>query len=310
MAATSTDILLRMCLDDRCCFEALDLINETSQSSANMTTRYIDKLEYDMRAEDTAWTVFAILCIASGFVLNALTIIVFVKGKRVPKWIKLLLINLAVADMCYSVVLPIKIMDYRLDRSLITTIMPCRIINYLYYVVLTVGPFCNLAVSLERLVIVYLPLKPLSAKAKSIIAVGVWVLALTSELGILVNTEMVHITDGDVYCSAVRSAYQQDECTLNTYVFMKILNILPIVLTISCYVLLAVKVSRRQQIGETRNPSSRQVRYNACMHTVLSLQVNDHNQYSVCGKQKNSAKIKKSYNDLNESFPKYKIGGL
>ena len=197
-----------------------------------------------------------------GVLLNTLLICVVKLGSNTSKEVHIQLINLAIADMlfgattCAMAIVGQNLTPYSLYPQ---NEQFCTFVVFTYSSLMWSSSLWRLAISIERFAIIYFPLKArfYTFKKKLAVTITVWTCCLS--LGIygatkstMFETEYFGFWEGPVklmQCS-------EDSVLPGTIIYTAILSLLPFLVIIIMYALIALKLCRRTNIGDTERTNS------------------------------------------------------
>lgn len=189
--------------------------------------------------------IYSICAGTCGVILNTLTIAVFVTGSKVGKGIKIQLISIATADILSGIFYIISLWD---PASHIREIYGCRTVMFIGYGSMYASLCCKAGVSVERLFVIFFPLKARSyTKRRKVIAiVTVWLLGLASEFDIFIDDGQTASKGKSCYIREYPSWIDND-----VYVWLRVSRyFIPFSIIVTSYTLIGVKIWRKTIIGE------------------------------------------------------------
>lgn len=201
-------MVTQLCIIDIECYDVIDNLfnlakNETESSTGNLTIGR-GFVEYDLYTEDILFTAFCLASMGSGIILNLLTVFVLVLGKKNSSETRVQLVNLAIADCLISVVEPL---IYYYMRFYISVNLPqCKFAGFAQYCTLTLSMLCSAAISIDRFMAVYFPLKVQRYKTRHKIctAVALWLISVAVDFGTVYNCNLWEIQDSEMcFCTPV-----------------------------------------------------------------------------------------------------------
>lgn len=232
------------------------MINQSENYSYYYYSEIVTGADLSMSL-DALYNAFIIFLAILGIFFNACTIAIITKGTKFGKGIQIQLINLAVADiLCSLVALVTKISDSIEGVPISLILQFCEVLHLLIPLVFQASLLSNTAISLERLVAVYFPLRMREYRQRHVIitTITIWLLAAMT----------------NIYWLLQRSAYDdlhpavESKCTLRYHVMpteiqealYMIINCLPVTIIVASYTLIGIKLMRRKVIGEQHKSSS------------------------------------------------------
>lgn len=192
-----------------------------------------------------------------GASLNIATITIIARGRNFGRGMKLQLMNLAVADLMSSLILPgssvvkgISSLSSVIDYGIL-----CRMQSYLVSVIFFSSLLFNTIISLERFVAVYFPLKMLNYRrvyATGLIVIA-WLCSLALNSSVLLDFDpevySPELADNEVVCMAVNTLLVGKQHTVWLATFA-IRCLVPSITILVAYRAICVKLVRRKQVGE------------------------------------------------------------
>lgn len=215
--------------------------------------------------DDYALGISFLLIAVLGITLNALTMFVVGFGKYTSPEIKIQLINLAMADFLSALFLPAYSAAFLLYISFPSSLALCKIVRIIGWGAFYTSPLWNVTISLERLVVVYFPLKAVryTPRHKLIIAGMVWFCGFSTEIESLLYSELTTRTmEYNVTVCSVNSPLSNS----NVEAYETLLTIkytLPAIIMVVAYFLIGIKLNRWKAVGE-RSLSTRKAEARAC----------------------------------------------
>ena len=189
-----------------------------------------------------------------GLFLNTLTITILLKGKKFGKGIRIQLVNLAVADTLSSLVVFIFAIFEGLlavpNINVYVILDVCGILHYFLNFQFQASLMSNTAISLERFVAVYFPLKIREYRRRHVIAVtiAIWILTFVVDMPWIFEIELHadpsfnknHFCTSELFLEPV----ELDLIIYSTCYFF------PLTIIVTSYTLICIKLKRRRQIGD------------------------------------------------------------
>lgn len=255
MVINTIGMMAQLCFVEQECFASLDEFYFTSEAKAlnSSTNSTVNKalVEHDFLGEDLTFGVFCVLAMLAGVVLNVLTMVVLKTGTRNSKEVRTQLMNLAVADCLFAIVGPLTFFHIRFEIPITSNLIGCKIIGFLGFLAVTISPLCNVAISIDRVVAVYFPMKIRNYRYchKVITAVCVWVISIIVDMGPLFNATTIEL-NGQVWCFASPVRYYKPFTYAEFYVASGAKYGVPALIIIVMYSLIAFKLLRRKTVGE------------------------------------------------------------
>ena len=194
---------------------------------------------------ETAYVASTLSVATLGLFFNVCAITIITKGKRFGKSIKTQLINLTVADMLCSVVSIVSKVFTGLKG--LSAVQFWIALEFLVSFVFLASLLSNTAISLERFVAVYFPLKMREYRRKhvTIVVVTIWTLsAVTNALWFLKG-------EGTPEFKCYYYQYDAPPTGIRLVLY-GVIVCCPVIIMITCYTLICIKLKRRKVIGERR----------------------------------------------------------
>ena len=183
-----------------------------------------------------AFRIFCIITAVLGVILNTMAAVVWIAGKHSGTELRPELTCLAVIDLLSAVslslfdflILPSRRATYKND-------LVCRLLGYFGHAIFYTTTLLNAVISLERLVVVYFPLRALNytKPKKAAVICSAFVLGMLHEAQFLADTDRtcLFLTLGDGWIANLKLAVSA-------------------IIIVTSYTLIAVKIICRKKIGE------------------------------------------------------------
>ena len=188
-----------------------------------------------------------------GLVLNTFTLVVIALGTKFGRGMKLQLGNLAIADLLCSLLTPgsavvggIVILPYP-DSTIL-----CKMQQYITSVAFCTSLLCGAAISLERLVAVYFPLKMKEYRPRHAIVVllSAWICTFALNVDSLIDNEVVTNPQRNNTMKCVSGRYLLMQDVGGSLLYLSTTRFLiPVVTILAAYGLIAIKLLTRKRIG-------------------------------------------------------------
>lgn len=261
MVINTIGMVAQLCFVEEECFETLDMyyfnaeaiaLNSTDNSTINKAL-----VEHSFMFEDTGFATMVGLAVILGLLLNVMTIVILVTGRRNSKGIRVQLINLAIADCLWSAVGPMMFYHIRFEIPLPPNLFVCKTAGALAFLVVTASPLCNVAISIDRFVVVHFPMKVVNYRNhhKIMIAISVWVISLVVDMGAFFNAHLQEL-HGTVWCFCSPIRYNKPFSVEVFYLVSAVKYGVPAMIIVLMYSLIAVRLLRQESVG-VRNDSTR-----------------------------------------------------
>ncbi|XP_058259003.1 uracil nucleotide/cysteinyl leukotriene receptor [Hemibagrus wyckioides] len=144
-------------------------------------------------AENIFFATFYVIVFIISVPCNMLALWVFFHNKKSSSS-KVFLLNLAIADMCYVLVLPIRVIYHMLNSDWPLGEASCRLVGFLFFINLYCSMYLITCIGLDRLLAVILPMKCQSlrrSKNAKVVCIILWALVTCSMVPVLFTSETV-----------------------------------------------------------------------------------------------------------------------
>ncbi|KAH8407972.1 hypothetical protein KR222_005860 [Zaprionus bogoriensis] len=220
-----------------------------------------DPLYRHSLAMSVVYCVAYILVFLVGLIGNSFVIAVVLRAPRMRTVTNYFIVNLAIADILVIVFcLPATLIGNLFVPWMLGWLM-CKFVPYIQGVSVAASVYSLIAVSLDRFIAIWWPLKQMTKRRARIMIIGIWVIALVTTIPWLLFFDLVPAEE--VFSSALVSTYSQPQYLCqevwppgtdgNLYFLLANLvacYLLPMSLITLCYVLIWIKVSTRSIPGE------------------------------------------------------------
>lgn len=205
-----------------------------------------------------------------GLLLNILTLIIILKGRRFGKGIKLQLVNLAIADLILSLTVPgSSVVGEYITLPYPNSTVLCRSQVYLTLVSGYGSLLSSTAISLEKFVAVCFPLKMVMYQRRHIVTIIIliWVFAVSSQLHVLVYSDVYprNANNGALMCK-VFGDRQFEWYHFISSIYTPIIFLLPAATICVMYALVGTKLLLRKRIGSKHLSNRKTGNYKVCQH--------------------------------------------
>lgn len=246
-----------------------DYSNFTNQSKARRPSFIPSDFEKGM-----IMTIYSLMCLL-GLILNIITIVVFLMGKRSSsRDIRILIINLAIADLMYSISGPIPNALDIIGVNFVDNVYICRMYRFLYILSAYGSPLANLAIAIERLIIVFSHARTLRLRNRRrtmfYIVGAFWLFdfIVTAEY---LASPTIKKKGGDVWCQSNTWMAKQHPKVFNWLLVVKFCG--PSILIVVIYSIIAAKITLCRPIGtvsmdahlQKQSKARNQVSYTSCV---------------------------------------------
>ncbi|XP_017119956.1 neuropeptide SIFamide receptor [Drosophila elegans] len=223
-----------------------------------------DPLYRHSLAMSMVYCVAYIVVFLVGLVGNSFVIAVVLRAPRMRTVTNYFIVNLAIADILVIVFcLPATLIGNIFVPWMLGWLM-CKFVPYIQGVSVAASVYSLIAVSLDRFIAIWWPLKQMTKRRARIMIIGIWVIALVTTIPWLLFFDLVPAEE--VFSDALVSAYSQPQFLCqevwppgtdgNLYFLLANLvacYLLPMSLITLCYVLIWIKVSTRSIPGESKD---------------------------------------------------------
>ncbi|XP_030562788.1 neuropeptide SIFamide receptor isoform X1 [Drosophila novamexicana] len=220
-----------------------------------------DPLYRHSLAMSIVYCVAYIVVFLVGLIGNSFVIAVVLRAPRMRTVTNYFIVNLAIADILVIVFcLPATLIGNLFVPWMLGWLM-CKFVPYIQGVSVAASVYSLIAVSLDRFIAIWWPLKQMTKRRARIMIIGIWVIALVTTIPWLLFFDLVPAEE--VFSDALVSSYTQPQYLCqevwppgtdgNLYFLLANLvacYLLPMSLITLCYVLIWIKVSTRSIPGE------------------------------------------------------------
>ncbi|CAL8346620.1 unnamed protein product [Lota lota] len=199
-------------------------------------------------------TVYTLVFIIS-VPLNLAAVLMFLRRKRPRKTAVIYMLNLAIADLLFVLVLPLKIAYHYQGNNWVFGSFLCRAVTAAFYCNMYCSVLLMTCISVDRFLAVVYPMDALtwrSPRTAYASCAAMWLLALGGVTPLLLSEQSIHLPDlGITTCHDVQDVEQLRSYYLPFFpIYASLFFFLPLVLTTVCYlrivqVLAAAKVDNR-----------------------------------------------------------------
>ncbi|XP_067951362.1 mu-type opioid receptor-like [Watersipora subatra] len=237
-------------------------MNEYTESQESMlenfTAENIDRNETILSIENGLnWTIYVTFAIL-GVTLNVLALVIIICGKRFSRHLKVQLTNLAVADLLCSILLPGSgVIGAVLDVSYPNSLVLCKAHVFVTYTIFYSSLLFNAAVAVEKMMAVYFPFAMLNYTKNHVIIVTAcgWIVAALCQIGLLTSCELaVNVNHQEnLACYPYKTVTHYNPREYQMIVIASAIKYwTPSAVIAIAYGLIAIKLCRRKNIGESR----------------------------------------------------------
>ncbi|XP_053671780.1 neuropeptide SIFamide receptor-like [Anopheles nili] len=232
---------------------------QSTDDVGNATTRPFEEYERTYRH---SYTMTAVYCVAYfivfivGLVGNSFVIAVVFRAPRMRTVTNFFIVNLAVADVLVIVFcLPATLMSNIFVPWVLGWLM-CKTVPYIQGVSVAASVYSLIAVSLDRFLAIWWPLKLQITKRRArFMIVCIWIIALSSTIPWALFFELVPITpeEPDVQLCVEVWPRGTDGALYFLLANLVACYLLPMTLITICYILIWIKVWRRSIPGDSKD---------------------------------------------------------
>ncbi|XP_020813618.1 neuropeptide SIFamide receptor [Drosophila serrata] len=223
-----------------------------------------DSLYRHSLAMSIVYCVAYIVVFLVGLIGNSFVIAVVLRAPRMRTVTNYFIVNLAIADILVIVFcLPATLIGNIFVPWMLGWLM-CKFVPYIQGVSVAASVYSLIAVSLDRFIAIWWPLKQMTKRRARIMIIGIWVIALVTTIPWLLFFDLVPAEE--LFSDTLLSAYSQPQYLCqevwpqgtNGNLYFLLANLvacylLPMSLITLCYVLIWFKVSTRSIPGESKD---------------------------------------------------------
>ena len=198
-----------------------------------------------------------LLMAALGIVLNSLTICIVSLGRHIRTEFKLQLTNLAIADLFMAALDPAYHTMFYMRLPFPNSSPLCQVFAFISIVADYTSLLCKVAISLERFLIIYFPLRAsrYNQRHKFAVVVIIWLCSLLIGIDSLLGATILEY-NGKCFC--VNNEFPHDSTSMMFNPWARQLKYaLPAGTIIIVYILIFFKLRHQNDAGMRRNLSSR-----------------------------------------------------
>ncbi|XP_030623025.1 uracil nucleotide/cysteinyl leukotriene receptor [Chanos chanos] len=194
--------------------------------------------------ENVLFATYYIIILIISVPFNALALWVFCRQAKSKSPSKVFLLNLAIADMAYVLVLPMRVVYHAADSHWPLGEAPCRLVGVLFFLNLYCSLLFMMFISLDRLVALVLPIKSQSlrktrnAKATCIL---LWIIVTFSMLPKLMSTQTMTIQSEKLNITICSQLYFENT-TPKALVSTAVAFTVPLLTLTVSYILILIKL--------------------------------------------------------------------
>ncbi|XP_049335923.1 uracil nucleotide/cysteinyl leukotriene receptor [Astyanax mexicanus] len=193
--------------------------------------------------ENVIFATFYIIVFILSVPCNALALWVFCHAKKsTPS--KVFLLNLALADMFYVLVLPMRVVYHASDSHWPLGEASCRLVGFLFFLNLYCSMFFMTCISLDRLLAIVLPLRCQNLRRTSYAkaaCVVLWVIGTVSMAPVLFSSQTVTVHSAERNVTVCQQLYLEKSSS-KALVSTAVAIAIPLVTLTVSYVLILLKL--------------------------------------------------------------------
>lgn len=255
--------------------------SKTAAAAANLTAGdgqipAVDRLYRHSMAMSAVYCVAYVLVFVVGLIGNSFVIAVVYRSPRMRTVTNFFIVNLAVADVLVIVFcLPATLLSNIFVPWLLGWFM-CKAVAYIQGVSVAASVYSLVAVSLDRFLAIWWPLKCQITKRRArMIIVVIWFIALTTTSPWLLFFDLVAIykDDPDLRLCLEVWPHPKDETLFFLIGNLTLCYVLPTILISLCYILIWIKVWRRHIPSDTKDAQMERIQQKSKVKVVKMLVV-------------------------------------
>ncbi|KAI4891082.1 hypothetical protein NFI96_025218 [Prochilodus magdalenae] len=209
--------------------------------------------------------------------LNALALVAFFFRIRQKKPVVVYMSQLALADLLFGLLLPLKVHYYASGSQWVFGEAACRAVTTVFYAYMNCSVLLVMCMSVDRMLAVVFPVasslwrKPRNAR---LVCAGAWFLALVAAMPLLTINQTVLITEVGITCHDVLEP--EDPLYLPLFTSIScLIYFLPLFVTLSCYaaILRTLKTKTKSLQGALASSSLSRKRRRRATVMVISVMV-------------------------------------
>ncbi|PBC27164.1 Neuropeptide FF receptor [Apis cerana cerana] len=236
----------------------------------------VDRLYRHSMAMSAVYCVAYVLVFVVGLIGNSFVIAVVYRSPRMRTVTNFFIVNLAVADVLVIVFcLPATLLSNIFVPWLLGWFM-CKAVAYIQGVSVAASVYSLVAVSLDRFLAIWWPLKCQITKRRArMIIVVIWFIALTTTSPWLLFFDLVAIykDDPDLRLCLEVWPHPKDETLFFLIGNLTLCYVLPTILISLCYILIWIKVWRRHIPSDTKDAQMERIQQKSKVKVVKMLVV-------------------------------------
>ncbi|XP_067944370.1 somatostatin receptor type 1-like [Watersipora subatra] len=181
-------------------------------------------------------------------------------GVHTSSKVKIQLINLAISDCLFAFSYPVYCCTIFLVRNWSIGLTSCCIYVFVCKVMVSASPLCNAAICLERLVIIYFPLraKQYRRSHKLMVVALIWFCSCLLAVDNVIYVQMSFEIEGTIYCEVGEYHHEEDSYLMGPSWVVPIIELLlPFTTVLVSYVLVCVRFCVRRRSALVKGVSRR-----------------------------------------------------
>ncbi|XP_053977646.1 neuropeptide SIFamide receptor-like [Hylaeus anthracinus] len=252
------------------------LLNASKTVNLSTAEQIPDRLYRHSMAMSAVYCVAYVLVFVVGLIGNSFVIAVVYRSPRMRTVTNFFIVNLAVADVLVIVFcLPATLMSNIFVPWILGWFM-CKAVTYIQGVSVAASVYSLVAVSLDRFLAIWWPLKCQITKRRArMMIVVIWVVALTITLPWLLFFDLVAIyeSEPDLRLCLDRWPHPEDGTLFFLIGNLTFCYVLPTILISLCYILIWIKVWRRHIPTDTKDAQMERIQQKSKVKVVKMLVV-------------------------------------
>ncbi|XP_047360234.1 neuropeptide SIFamide receptor-like [Vespa velutina] len=256
--------------------EQTGLFNASKTENNSTIEQLPDRLYRHTMAMSAVYCVAYVLVFVVGLIGNSFVIAVVYRSPRMRTVTNFFIVNLAVADVLVIVFcLPATLMSNIFVPWILGWFM-CKAVAYIQGVSVAASVYSLVAVSLDRFLAIWWPLKCQITKRRArMMIVVIWFIALTITSPWLVYFNLVSIYDDDPDLRLCLETWPRPEDGSLFFLIgnLTLCYVLPMILISLCYILIWIKVWRRHIPTDTKDAQMERIQQKSKVKVVKMLVV-------------------------------------
>ncbi|XP_060825070.1 neuropeptide SIFamide receptor-like [Bombus pascuorum] len=256
--------------------EQSGLLNASKTANLSTAEQIPDRLYRHSMAMSAVYCVAYVLVFVVGLIGNSFVIAVVYRSPRMRTVTNFFIVNLAVADVLVIVFcLPATLMSNIFVPWFLGWFM-CKAVAYIQGVSVAASVYSLVAVSLDRFLAIWWPLKCQITKRRArMMIVVIWFIALTTTSPWLLFFDLVSIYDDDPDLRLCLEVWPHPEDGTLFFLIgnLTLCYVLPTILISLCYILIWIKVWRRHIPSDTKDAQMERIQQKSKVKVVKMLVV-------------------------------------